>query len=241
MDQFVPVLHDGITRVDPPKIPEEGYHLSDDMTDKAIAWIRDQQTSTPDRPFFAYVAYGATHAPHHVPDTFRGRHKGKFDAGWDKLREETLARQKKAGAVPADARLAGRPEGVKPWDELTADEKLVAARLMENFADFAEHTDWNVGRLVDALEELGVMENTVFFYQLGDNGMSAEGSLIGTHNSLLNYNGLTPTIEEIKHIWTRSARSRLNRISRWASPTPATARSSGPSRWRRTTAARATA
>ena len=125
MDQFEPVLFDGTTRVDPPKKPEEGYHLSDDLTDKAIGWIREQQTSTPDRPFFAYVAYGATHAPHQVPDSFRGRHKGQFDKGWDKLREETLQRQKKAGVVPADAKLAGRPEGVNAWDELTAD--MIAA------------------------------------------------------------------------------------------------------------------
>src|SRR5215510_6393414 len=198
MDQFDPILFDGTTRVDPPKTAEQGYHLSDDLTDKAIGWIREQQTCTPDRPFFAYVAYGATHAPHQVPETFRGRHKGQFDVGWDKLREQTLARQKKAGVVPSDAKLASRPEGVKPWDKLTADEKAVAARLMENYADFAEHADWNVGRLVDALEELGVMQNTVFLYQLGDNGMSAEGGLIGTHNSVLNYNGLDPTIEDMK-------------------------------------------
>ncbi|HEX4999985.1 MAG TPA: arylsulfatase [Terriglobia bacterium] len=198
MDQFSPVLFDGTARVDPPKTPEQGYHLSDDITDKAAGWIREQQAGTPDKPFFAYVAYGATHAPHQVPESFRGRHKGKFDMGWDKLREETLARQKKAGVVPNDTKLAPRPEGVKPWEQLTADEKLVAARLMENYADFAEHVDWNVGRLVDALNELGVMENTVFFYQLGDNGMSAEGGLIGTHNSILNYNGVDPTIEEMK-------------------------------------------
>jgi arylsulfatase A-like enzyme len=198
MDQFVPVLFDGTTRVDPPTSPEQGYHLSDDLTDKAIDWIREQQTATPDRPFFAYVAYGATHAPHQVPERFRGRHKGQFDMGWDRLREQTLAVQKKAGLVPPEARLARRPEGVKPWDELTGDEKLVAARLMENYADFAEHADWNVGRLVDALEELGVTGNTLFLYQLGDNGMSAEGSLIGTHSSALNYNGLDPTIEDIK-------------------------------------------
>jgi len=198
MDQFTPVLFDGTTRVDPPRTPEQGYHLSDDLTDRAIAWVRDQQTSTPDRPFFAYVAYGATHAPHQVPATFRGRHKGKFDIGWDKLREETLARQKKAGVVPPDAKLAGRPEGVTAWDELTRDEQIVAARLMENYADFAEHADWNVGRLVDAIEELGVMQNTLFFYQLGDNGMSAEGGLIGTYTTVLNYNGLDPTIDQMK-------------------------------------------
>jgi arylsulfatase len=198
MDQFLPVLFDGTSRIDPPKTPEEGYHLSDDITDRAVGWIRDQHTGTPDRPFFAYVAYGATHAPHQVPEKFRGRHKGKFDIGWDKLREETLARQKKAGVVPADAKLASRPEGVKPWDQLTPDEKLVASRLMENYADFAEHVDWNVGRLVDALEELGVADDTVFLYQLGDNGMSAEGGLLGTFSTILNYNGLDPTIEQMK-------------------------------------------
>jgi len=166
------------------KTPEEGYHLSDDITDRAVSWIRDQHTGTPDRPFFAYVAYGATHAPHQVPEKFRGRHKGKFDIGWDKLREETLARQKKAGVAPADAKLASRPEGVKPWDQLTPDEMLVASRLMENYADFAEHVDWNVGRLVDALEELGVADDTVFLYQLGDNGMSADLPALPTQSEL---------------------------------------------------------
>src|SRR5215813_6434171 len=156
MDHFLPILFDGTSRVDPPKTPEQGYHLTDDLTDRAIAWIRDQQTATPDRPFFAYVPYGATHAPHQPPPAFRGRHKGQFDIGWDKLREQTLERQKAMGIVPPDAQLASRPEGVKPWDQLTADEKLTAARLMENYADFAEHVDVNVGRLVDALEELGV-------------------------------------------------------------------------------------
>ena len=198
MDHFTPVLFDGTTRVDAPRKPEEGYHLTEDLTDKAIAWIREQQTSTPDRPFFAYVAYGATHAPHQVPQSFAGRHKGQFDKGWDRLREETLEKQKKAGVVPKDAKLAPRPEGVKPWDELSADEKLVSARLMENYADFAEHVDANTGRLVDALEELGVLDNTFLIYQLGDNGMSAEGGLIGTHSTALNYNGYDPTIDDMK-------------------------------------------
>ena len=198
MDQFLPVLFDGTSRIDPPKTPEEGYHLSDDLTDRAVAWVRDQHTSTPDRPFLAYVAYGATHAPHQVPPAFRGRHKGQFDIGWDRLREETLARQKAMGVAPADAKLASRPEGVKPWDELAEDEKQVFARLMENYADFAEHVDWNVGRLADALEELGVMDNTIFLYQLGDNGMSAEGSLTGTYSTVLNYNGIDPTLDDIK-------------------------------------------
>lgn len=198
IDQFVPVLFDGTSRVDPPKTPEEGYHLSDDITDRAIGWIREQQTGTPDRPFFAYVAYGATHAPHQVPKSWRGRHKGQFDMGWDKLREETLKRQKKAGVVPSDTKLAGRPEGVWAWDQLTADQKTIAARLMENYADFAEHADWNVGRLIDALEELGVTQNTLILYQLGDNGMSAEGGLTGTHSTVLNYNGYNPTEKQIK-------------------------------------------
>src|SRR5262245_25057326 len=198
MDQFIPVLYEGVSRVSPPKTPEQGYHLSEDITDQAIGWVREQQSMTPDRPFFVYLSYGATHAPHHVPESWRGRNRGKFDLGWDRLRDQTLARQKALGLVPSDTKLAPRPEGVKPWDELTADEKLVAARLMENYADFAQHVDWNVGRFVDALEELGVMGTTLLFYQLGDNGMSAEGSLIGTHNSILNYNGFNPTIEQIK-------------------------------------------
>ena len=198
MDHFAPALYEGTTLVEPPKTPEEGYHLSEDMVDQAITWIQGQQTMTPDKPFFTYVSFGGTHAPHQVPDSWLDRYRGKFDMGWDKLREEILERQKALGVVPADTELTPLVEGVKPWDELTKDEKLVAARLMENFASFAEHTDAQVGRLADALEDLNVMDNTIFIYILGDNGMSAEGGLIGTHNSMLNYNGLTPSVDDIK-------------------------------------------
>ena len=198
IDQFVPVLYEGTHLVDPPKTPEEGYHVSEDMVDQAIVWIREQQTMTPDKPFLVYMSFGATHAPHQSPDSWLDRYRGKFDMGWDQLREQTLERQKALGVVPADTQLAGRPEGVKAWDELTADEKLVASRLMENYACFAEHMDYQVGRLVDILEEMDVVDNTLFIYILGDNGMSAEGGLIGTHNSILNYNGMTPSIEDVK-------------------------------------------
>jgi arylsulfatase A-like enzyme len=198
IDQYAPVLYDGTTRVEQPKSMEEGYHISEDITDQAILWARQQQTLRPDKPFFIYHAFGATHAPHHVPESWRGRNEGKFDVGWDKLREQILERQINMGIVPADTQLTERPEGVKAWDELTDDEQLVASKLMENFADFSEHTDYQVGRLVDALDEMGVMDNTLFIYILGDNGCSAEGGLIGTHDSILNYNGMTPTIEQVK-------------------------------------------
>ena len=198
MDQFAPVLYDGTTLVEPPKSPEEGYHLSEDMVDQAIIWIRDQKTMTPNKPFFAYVSFGATHAPHQVPDEWLKRYEGKFDMGWDELRAQILERQKAEGIVPAETKLTPRPEGVKAWGDLTKDEQSVAARLMENFASFAEHTDYQVGRLVDSLEGLQILDDTIFIYILGDNGMSAEGGLIGTHNSLLNYNGMVPDIEQLK-------------------------------------------
>ncbi|MCC6418475.1 MAG: arylsulfatase [Gemmataceae bacterium] len=187
-NQWAPLIYDGVTRVETPNDPK--YHFTTDMTTRAIEWTRSHRSLTPERPFFMYFAPGATHAPHHVPSEWIARYKGKFDGGWDKLREDTLKRQIKLGVVPKGTRLAPMPPGVRPWDKLSADEKKLFARQMEVFAAFGEHTDHEVGRLIAALEEMEVMENTLFFYILGDNGSSAEGGLIGTLNETLGLNGL---------------------------------------------------
>ncbi len=194
-NQWAPMLFDGVTHVEPPHTP--GYNFMTDMTDHAIAWMRFQHTMTPNKPFFIYFAPGALHAPHHTPRVWREKYKGKFDEGWDKYREETLARQKQLGLVPRNTRLAPWPPSVKHWDELNADEKRVAERLMENYAGFGEYTDYEVGRLVDSLKETGVYDNTLIIYIAGDNGMSAEGGLNGTLNEMAAFNGVPDTTANI--------------------------------------------
>jgi arylsulfatase A-like enzyme len=180
MNHWYPQLYDGTTPVEPDRSPAEGYHLTEDLVDHAVDWVRTQQTLTPDKPFFTYLALGATHAPFHVPRTWRDKYGGRFDAGWDAQREATLARQKQIGVVPGDAELAPWAEGVPHWDELDPVAQRVAARFMETYAGFAEHADHHVGRLVDALDELGVLEDTLVLYLLGDNGASGEGGPAGT-------------------------------------------------------------
>src|SRR5438128_592520 len=168
---------------------------------QAIAWMGYQKALTPDKPFFIYFAPGATHAPHHVPKEWIAKYKGKFDQGWDKVREETLARQKTLGVVPEDAKLAPKPEAIKDWDKLSADEKKLFARQMEVFAGFGEYADFEVGRLVQAIEDLGQMDNTLIFYIAGDNGASAEGSMNGLFNEMTYFNGVPESVPEIlKHI-----------------------------------------
>ena len=198
-NQWAPLLYDGTTRVEPPHDPD--YHFTVDMTNQAIAWIRFQQSLTPDKPFFVYFAPGATHAPHHVPKQWADKYKGKFDAGWDRYREETLSRQKAMGIVPPDTRLAPKPEAIKDWAKLGADEKRLFERQMEVFAGFASHTDHEIGRLVDAIQDLGVLDNTLFIYIVGDNGASAEGGMVGRFNESTYFNGVPETLEEqLKHL-----------------------------------------
>jgi len=180
MNHWYPQLYQGRHPIEPAKLPEEGYHLTEDLVDRAIDWVTNQQAITPDRPFFTYLALGATHAPFHVAPEWREKYAGRFDAGWDAQREATLARQKELGIVPEDAELAPWAEGVPHWDELDETERRVAARFMETYAGFAEHADVQVGRFVDALEELGVLDDTLIFYLLGDNGASGEGGPRGT-------------------------------------------------------------
>jgi arylsulfatase A-like enzyme len=160
-----------------------------DMTDKAITWVRQQKSLMPDKPFFAYFAPGATHAPHHVPKEWADKYAGQFDDGWDALRERTFERQKELGVIPKDAKLTPRHDEIPAWDDMPEDLKPVLRRQMEIYAGFFEFTDYHVGRLFDALEDLGVLENTLVYYILGDNGASAEGTLNGTFNEMINFNG----------------------------------------------------
>ncbi|MBW2412439.1 MAG: arylsulfatase [Deltaproteobacteria bacterium] len=196
-NQWAPTLFLGPPPVEPPGPAEEGYHVSEDMVDKAIAWIRGVHTMTPDKPFFLYCSFGATHAPHHVAPEWIDKYKGKFDKGWDAVREETLANMKAKGVVPQATELTGRPEGVKAWEDLNETQKKVYARLMEVYAGFAEHTDAQVMRLIETLEEVGVYDDTLFIYIAGDNGASAEGGLDGTFNELMALNGIPQTLEDV--------------------------------------------
>jgi len=188
-NQWAPALFDGTVRVEVPHTP--GYHLTVDLTDHAIGWMQAQHALTPDKPFFVYFATGALHGPHHVPKEYSDRYKGKFDQGWDRLREETYARQKQMGIIPASAELTPRPSAIPSWDSQSADLKRLEERQMEVYAGFGEHTDEQVGRLVDALQEMGVMDNTLFIYIVGDNGASAEGGPAGAYNEMMALNGIT--------------------------------------------------
>ncbi len=189
-NQYDPALYEGTIPVDPPKTAEEGYHFTEDMTDKAINWVRQQKALMPDKPFFIYFAPGATHAPHHVPKEWSDKYKGKFDQGWDKLREEIFARQKKMGVIPTDCELTKRPKQIPAWEETDPKMRPVLARQMEVYAGFLEHTDHHVGRLIEALEDLEILADTLIYVIIGDNGASPEGGLDGTFNEMIHLNGL---------------------------------------------------
>jgi arylsulfatase A-like enzyme len=188
-NQYYPAIYEGTTPVEPDRTPEQGYHFTEDMTDRAIKWIRQQKALMGGKPFFAYFAPGATHAPHQVPEEWSAKYKGKFDQGWDDLREETFARQKELGVIPPDAELTARPAEIPAWDEIPDDLKPVLSRQMEVYAGFLEHTDHHVGRLVDALEDMAILEDTLVYYIIGDNGASAEGTPHGCFNELVVLNG----------------------------------------------------
>ena len=197
-NQWAPLIYDGVTLVETPEDPN--YHFTTDMTNQAVSWVRYQQALSPDKPFFMYFAPGATHAPHHVPKEWIEKYKGKFDQGWDKLREETLARQIKLGIVPAGTKLAPKPVDIKDWDKLSADEKKLFTRQMEVYAGFAEQTDYEVGRLLSSIEKLGVMDNTVVIFIAGDNGASAEGQMNGMFSEMTYFSGVPETVPDmLKH------------------------------------------
>jgi len=190
-NQWAPAIYDGTIRVEHEQTPD--YHFTVDMTEQALAWMQAQHSLTPDKPFFVYFATGAMHAPHHVPKEYIDRYKGQFDTGWDALREQTFAKQKQMGVIPANAQLTERPKEIPSWDSQSPDQKKLEARQMETFAGFSEHTDEQVGRLVDALQEMGVLDNTLFIYIVGDNGASAEGGPEGAYNEMMALNGIINT------------------------------------------------
>jgi arylsulfatase len=197
-NQYAPLVYDGTAQVELPDDPK--YHFTTDMTNKAVSWMRFQKALSPDKPFYMYYAPGATHAPHHVPTEWRDKYKGKFDQGWDKIREETLARQIALGVVPAGTKLAPKHKDIKDWSTLSADEKRLFTRQMETYAGYAEHTDHEIGRLYSALEQIGQLNNTLFIYIVGDNGASAEGQMNGTFNEMSFFNAAPETVEGmLKH------------------------------------------
>ena len=201
-NQWYPALYEGTKAVEPEKTPEEGYHLTEDLTDKAINWIRQQKSLMPDKPFFAYFAPGATHAPHHVPKEWADKYKGKFDQGWDKLRPEIFARQKQLGVIPADCALTERHPEIPAWETITPTMKKVLARQMEIYAGFLEHTDHHIGRLIDTLNDLEILDDTLIFLIIGDNGASAEGSLQGCFNEMAPLTGF-PQLESPEYLIAR--------------------------------------
>lgn len=196
-DQFSPSLISGTTQIEPPRSVDEGYHVSEDLVEQAATWIHRVRSVDANQPWFAYIPFGATHSPFQVPDSWRDRYRGQFSHGWNEQRERTLARQKELGVLPPDTQLTEWPSGAPHWNDLSDAERAVAERLMEVYAAFAEHTDQQVGRLVEALREAGELDNTLIFYILGDNGASAEGRMTGTFNEQRTYNGLPETADEI--------------------------------------------
>jgi arylsulfatase len=204
-NQWAPAIYHGNVRVEVER--DEDYHLTADLADRAISWMRFQQALTPDKPFFIYFATGATHAPHHVPEEYIERYHGQFDEGWDVLREQTLQRQIELGVVPEGTQLTERPPQIPAWDSLTEEQQRLFARQMETFAAFSEHTDHEIGRLVQAIEDLGELDNTLLIYIAGDNGGSAEGGPEGTYNEILALNGIVADVS-----------SQLEHIDEWGGP-----------------------
>jgi arylsulfatase len=194
-NQWAPFLYDGTHQVELPADPN--YHFMTDMTDQAVAWIKYQKALTPEKPAFIYFAPGATHAPHHVPKEWIAKWKGRFDQGWDKLREETLARQIKMGMVPPDTKLAPKPPAIKDWDKLSADEKRLFTRQAEVFAAYADFTDHEIGRMLKAFDAVGEADNTLVFYIAGDNGTSGEGGQNGMFNEYTYFNGVHEKVEDM--------------------------------------------
>jgi arylsulfatase len=198
-DMFAPTLYDNSTLVDLPKDPNHYYQT--DVADHAISWIRSEKSLTPDKPFFVYYSAPGTHSPSQVPKEWRDKYKGKFDKGWDKYREEILARQKKLGIVPPNTQLAPKPDVMQDWDKLSANEKKIFTRHQEIFAAYAEITDYEIGRVIQAIEDLGVMDNTLIVYITGDNGSSCNGGQLGRFNTFNSFNQVPETIDyQLKHL-----------------------------------------
>lgn len=221
--QYYPELVYDNHQVEPPKTPEEGYHVTEDLVDHAIQFIADAKQVVPNKPFFMYFCPGAMHAPHHVRKEWADRYTGQFDDGWDAYREQTLTRQKQQGIVPADAELSRHDPDVKPWAECSADEKRLYARMMEVFAGFLEHTDHHIGRLLAFLKATGQFDNTLIMV-LSDNGASSEGGPTGSVNENLFFNNVPESLEEnLKHIDQLGGPETFNHYAwgwTWAGNTP---------------------
>jgi arylsulfatase A-like enzyme len=201
-NQYYPGLYEGTKAIEPDKSPEEGYTLNNDLANRAITWMRQQKALMADKPFFVYYAPGATHAPHHVPAEWSDKYKGKFDAGWDVLRQVTFERQKKLGVIPADAQLTARHDEIPAWDDMDEALKPVLTRQMEIYAGFMEQTDHEIGRVLDAVRDLGIMDDTLIYLIIGDNGASAEGTINGCFNEMATLNGM-PGIETVEFLTSR--------------------------------------
>ena len=195
-DQWRPAVFDGTKPVEP-YLGNSDYNFDYDLADQAIEWVRAQKAVAPDRPFFLYYAPGATHSPHHPKKEWIAKYKGKFDQGWDKVREETLARQKKLGIVPANTKLTERTRGLPAWNSLNAEQKQLSAYMMEIYAGYLSQTDYNAGRVLDAIDKLGQMDNTLVIYICGDNGASGEGMIQGSYNELAMINMIPEDYKEI--------------------------------------------
>ncbi|WP_255873484.1 arylsulfatase [Microbulbifer elongatus] len=199
MNHWDPLLFENRNLV--PRSDDPDYHLTEDLADRAIDWVRRSTSISPDKPFFLYVAPGANHSPHHAPEAWINKFKGQFDQGWDAYREATLERQLKLGVVPKGTKLTQRSEGLPAWDSLNADQKRLYARMMEVFAGYAAHVDHHMGRVIDAVKKTPNADNTIFIYIVGDNGASAEGGLEGSLNENLFFNGFPEKWQDnIKHI-----------------------------------------
>ena len=221
--QYYPELVYDNHQVEPPKTPEEGYHVTEDLVDKAISFVADAKQVAPDKPFFMYFCTGAMHAPHHVPTEWSDKYKGEFDGGWEAYRERTFARQKELGIVPADAELSRHDPDVQPWDDCSQEEKRLYARMMEVFAGFLEHTDHHIGRLLDFLQKIGEFDNTIIMV-LSDNGASSEGGPTGSVNENLFFNNVPDSLEEnLKQIDKLGGPETFNHYAwgwTWAGNTP---------------------
>ncbi len=194
-DQWAPLIYDGVKKVNPPKM--DNYHFTTDMTNQAINWVKAQQSMTPDKPFFVYFATGAVHAPHHVSKEWSDKYKGQFDKGWDAIRKETTANMKQMGVIPQNTKLTEKPEDIKDWNKLTDNERKLFARQAEVFAGFMEMTDYEVGRLIDAIESIGELDNTLIIFIAGDNGTSAEGGMVGMYNEMTYFNQVSEKVEDL--------------------------------------------
>jgi arylsulfatase len=204
-NQWAPFVYDGVHPVELPEDPN--YHFMTDMTNQSIAWMKYQKALNPEKPFFMYFAPGATHAPHHVPQSYIDKYKGKFDEGWDAIRQEILDRQIKLGIVPEGTKLAPKPKAIPEWASLSADQKRLYTKQVEVFAAYIDMMDYEIGRLINAVDEVGQTENTMVIFVYGDNGTSAEGGANGMYSEMTYFNGVAETVPDM-----------LKKIDKWGGP-----------------------